>query len=184
MKFFDWKSIPNLEEYLTDPRLDTVKDFMYRFILTNLYSEGRNTYLYHVLKDKSDEEIISIMKNTGLQATTHRGKNRKTYFRMLKYSDPRDISFYACNHLCDLVVIFIWNLCTLIWPKKKFLLVWSDNAEHAYVLEKNVPNIIYDINWYIFGTTNEDLKDFDMTPSHIYDNIDTYKKEILYKRYA
>lgn len=152
---FNWNSIDNLGDYLADKRLDIPKEYMMKWVIEYLQGEGGDWIGSHIdiewFRTLSFEQKKEIIESVGYQYITFRGKYRESNTKYYTCNDPLRIEFYACCHLCELTVILAWHICRVIWPDRKFLLVWDTSAEHAYVIEKDIYHTIYDINWYSFN---------------------------------
>lgn len=60
-----------------------------------------------------------------------------------------ELKHWDFNHMYDQIVIFVYDLCCLIFPKKKFII--CDSQDHTFVMCEDEKDIMYDINWFIIG---------------------------------
>ena len=76
-----------------------------------------------------------------------------------EYDDPNKLEHYFYYHQCQIIATFIWTLCKSVWPNKEWVI--CDNQQHAWVIDENDPEVIYD---FLFQyVAKADVEDRNMT---------------------
>lgn len=91
-----------------------------------------------------------------------------------KYDREDELGHYFLDHTCDIIVVFAYDLCQLVFPKKKFMIAKS--SDHVFVVEEGNEEMMYDINWYIGGVPRHTIEEQKI--EKVYDK-DKYIKEFV-----
>ena len=71
-----------------------------------------------------------------------------------EYDDPNKLEHYFYYHQCQIIATFIWTLCKSVWPDREWVI--CDNQQHAWVIDKNDPEVIYDFLYQYVAKSDAD----------------------------
>jgi len=83
------------------------------------------------------------------------------------YDNNEKLEHYFYNHNAQLLSIFIFTLCKLMFPDKNFII--CINKSHSWVMEKDNDEIIYDFLWQYISEI--DPNDFNFSDLKIYSDV-------------
>ena len=99
----------------------------------------------NVLGSRTEQRALVAKFGWGRFSPISDEDDEKMYQRVaVETNDDRSkLGYYLYLHNCELLSMLIWTWCTVLWPKKDWVIVSS--SSHDFVMEATDPYTVYDI---------------------------------------